>query len=358
MIRAIHRYAGLAIGVLLAIICVSGSLLVYRASLERALHPERYAVQPTDEHLSAQAWLNVAQRLNDSELPAHLELPRDQNDPLVVYTDADGPHRFERLFVDPYHGSLLARAGPLDDALGWLYQLHVAMLSGEAGHRLVGVLGLSMLVFAATGLWLWWPGIRRVPASLSIPRRPPPRFWSRSHSSPAVVGAPLLVLIALTGSAMVFHDQAAWLLNRATLSAPSPMVPAASTALPGSWQPLDRLLGTARKAIPDARATWIHLPSGLGRPLTVRLKLPAESHRNGRSFVHLDPATGDILATRPNDEAEAGTRAYNALFPYHTGDAGGHPLRAIYAGIGLVPAWLALSGLWVWWRRRRRRIVR
>jgi uncharacterized iron-regulated membrane protein len=69
--------------------------------------------------------------------------------------------------------------------------------------------------------------------------------------------------------------------------------------------------------------------------------------------VHLDPATGRIVALEGGARAARGARLYSVLYPLHIGVVGRWPTRVLAAFAGLSLPVLAVSGVLVWRRRRR-----
>src|SRR5579871_524406 len=62
------------------------------------------------------------------------------------------------VFVDPVSGQVLGNRTPIPSAwLGFVHQMHEAMLLGRDGRPLVAWLGVGMLFLGLSGLYLWWP---------------------------------------------------------------------------------------------------------------------------------------------------------------------------------------------------------
>jgi uncharacterized iron-regulated membrane protein len=83
--------------------------------------------------------------------------------------------------------------------------------------------------------------------------------------------------------------------------------------------------------------------------------LPDDPHPNGLTSVWLHPRTGDVLAAHRWNELDPGAKAVAVVYPLHTGELGGPLLEVFTAANGLILATLGISGLWLWWRRRRAR---
>jgi uncharacterized iron-regulated membrane protein len=349
LLLTLHKYLGLSAGVVFALICLSGAALVFEDRLERTFFPHRYDAAPGPA-LPLQAALDTVRPALAGQPVFNLGLAREADAPLTLY--AGTPEHFERVYVHPASGRILERRFAVQDPLGVLHQFHTHLLAGETGHLVIGGIGLAALPLLVSGLLLWWPGRGRLAESLRVRRRPALRFWREIHKLVGVLALPLLALQIVTGAGLIFYPTTVALVTTLTQSegpfkAPPTPVPAGATPLP-----LDTLLATARTALPGATATWMHLPAKPDQAWAVRFKQAAEPHPNGRSFVYLDRYTGAVVGRVDALAVSPATATLNALFPLHTGDFGGLPLRWGNLLAGLGGFFLIVSGLQFWRQRR------
>ena len=76
----------------------------------------------------------------------------------------------KRLF-DPRSGSDLGDSVPHSMVLvSKLIDLHDNLLGGSSGRRVNGAGAVALLAVAATGLAIWWPGIKTWRSSLTLPK--------------------------------------------------------------------------------------------------------------------------------------------------------------------------------------------
>ena len=89
----------------------------------------------------------------------------------------------------------------------WLVDLHDNLLSGSTGRMLNGVGGALVIALIVTGLVVWWPGWRRVGASLNVGRPEASRRFARQlHNVLGVASCALLLVWALTAVYFAFPD--------------------------------------------------------------------------------------------------------------------------------------------------------
>jgi len=347
----LHRYAGLVIGLLLVLSGLSGSVLVFRDEIEALVSPEMRVTTAQGKHVTVDKVLQTVQRAYPDDRPFAIRLPRT---PQQTYLIKMNTAHALFVYVDPYSGRILGAHRQKDSAMGWIGLLHTELLGGEAGETALGIGGLLLIGLCVSGVVLWWPRNGKISRGFTLRWSAP---WKRLkfdlHRVSGVVMALLLLVVALTGVSLVFNKTVTGLINTLTASLPRSAPPLSSS--PGPAAPLysiDALLREADRVLP-APTTWINLPQTPQAPVTVRKKLPQESHPNGRNFVYLDQYTGRVLQVENALTAPLGTRIANLLYPIHTGAIAGTPTRMLQSAVGLSPLLLFITGLAMWNSRRK-----
>ena len=362
----VHLYAGLALGLVLIVISLTGSALVFRSEIDALLRPDLLQVEPAGARIGPGRAVRAVRAALPGAQPRLVHLPQRPGAPYEIALP-DGRHAF----VDAYRGNVLGTRAAGEGVMNTLFALHAELLAGATGLWIVGVIGLLTLLLAATGLVLWWPvgasTWRRLRVGLVVAwRRSPWRLNYDLHRAGGFYTALFLVLVAATGSALVFYSEAGALLNGVTGSRPLPPPPTVEHAGGGGTPPalapsaLDAMLRTARRELPDAEATFLYLPQTNDAPLSVRMRTPPEWHPNGRSFVYLRPSDGAVLRTDDMRAAPAGARLLHLVYPLHIGAVGGGAagssvVRVLYVLLGLAPVALSVTGVLIWYRRWRKK---
>jgi uncharacterized iron-regulated membrane protein len=349
LLYQLHKYLGLTAGVVLLLSALTGSLLVFGDALEWILYPELQRVEPGRAHAPLEALVAQARAAYPEGKPAFLRLPRSQSETVQVYMNADdGP----RVYLDPYRATVLGIRKPHETFKGFVFALHTQLFAGKAGETVVGLAGLSLVVLALSGIVLWWSGWRRVLGSLKIRWR---ESWLRKcydlHKAAGITTLLFLLVSAVTGVALVFHDTFTGILFWMTRTAEP--VPPARVVVAGSALTIDEVVQRAKAALPEGRVTWLYLPMSADQPIIVRKKLPEEVHPNGCNFVYIDPYRGDILFVRPSRAVPLGIRIDNLIYPLHIGVIGGLTTQVIQVTVGLLLALLFVTALVVWVMRSR-----
>ncbi len=338
----LHRWLGLSVGTVFALVSLAGAVLVFHTELLLLTRPQLAEHAPVADPVVME---RVLRQWAPEGLTA-LDLPRADLPVWQGYLP-DG----RRAYFAPTDGALLLLRSADDDWLLWLHHWHVELLGGETGKALLGVLGWIALVLLAGGLYLWWPKPGRMLAQLRWHAGPPARRWLSWHRSSGVLLLPVLGLATLTGTGMVypagFRDVLVGLLGADPQPARVTAKGDASAVI--DWQ---RVVQQARDALPDGRLARVAPPAPDAPGVTFRGQSAGEWHPVGRSVVIVsrDGRTRllryDATADRP------GARLSNAIYPLHVAAVGGLPMRLLQVLAGLLPAFLLVTGV-LFWRRPR-----
>jgi uncharacterized iron-regulated membrane protein len=168
----VHLWTGLAAGLYVLVICLSGSAIVYRREMNLAFCPQIILVRPsgprlTDAQLAAAARSASQRRFRAADAQIEVRGPRVAGGAVEVWYVQRG-FRAERL-LDPYTGRDLGDAVACEPALvSRLADLHDNLLGGRTGRTFNGTGSTLVLVMCLTGAVIWWPGISRWRRSLTL----------------------------------------------------------------------------------------------------------------------------------------------------------------------------------------------
>lgn len=349
-IDRIHRWTGAFVGLLLAVLGLSGTLLLYKDAWLRATVPH------ADEPVVREAASAGAERLLADDT---LQLTS-----IIFPTDSLGLFRL----------SFAGDAGGYADQTGqvivrwtskwerlelWLFEFHHDLMMGETGTFISGVLALIGIGFVITGVLLWWR-TRKTFAFRVLPDK-----WSRlhilrHHRDLGVITTPLLLVTILTGAMLTLRPVADWLL--APLSPPGTI--AESLAAPKiEGGPMDphfnwgATLQTVRSAYPDAELRTLSIARREGQLVRVRVRQPDEWLPNGRTVLWFDPADGRLVESRDAHTLPLATRAFNLVYPIHASTVGGIVYKALMTIAGLALTLLGTLAVYVFWGFQARRAM-
>lgn len=364
----VHRWLGLTVGLAMALIGLSGALLVVDTPLWRFEFPEiMQPLAPLEGGGQAPVgdWVTAAQRLRPDlgapefvVAPGVVPLPGDA---AIVGREIDldgGAHGHFIVAVDPWRAEALGSFVLEDTWAGLPILLHTSLLVPIVGSELVVWTGALTIVSAATGVYLFWPRSGRWGQALRPMRRAPAaRRWLEAHNLPAFYLLPVLLTVAASG---VYLMKPQWLDPVVSLASPIPPPPQpaplrADPASCGGPTDLAAAVAAATAAVPGAEFRFASLRGeGADAAFQVGLSRPEDQNwRSGDSEVWIDRACPRALAVRDGRDRTAGERVKLAMLPVHDGTYFGVLGEALVFAAGLLLPVLYATGVVVWWRRRR-----
>jgi uncharacterized iron-regulated membrane protein len=336
----IHRWLGAFVGLGLAILGLSGTLLLWK--------PFWVGVAQTPRSATEVEMLRIIEGA-EALGATHVTLPSAEFGVAQAGIAGGGGAYLS------HDGKLLARwTSVWDRPETLLFDLHHHLLMGHDGAIIGGWLGLAAILFVMTGAVLWWP-TRRTFHWRALPKRLSRPAIIRHHRDlGALLALPILVSAA-TGSLMTLKPLSNAVLG--SLSSPKAMEvwqskPPTSIAGEADWP---RMLASVCGEFPQAEARIVIWPKSQTDAFQVRVRQPSEWHPNGRTSIWLD-GSGNVVAARDAAVAPLGARAQHALYPLHSarmsGSSTGLYLRIILTIAGLGLTLLGSLTVMSFWRER------
>ncbi|APX14092.1 PepSY-associated TM helix domain-containing protein [Tateyamaria omphalii] len=372
---ALHGWSATLLAILLYVVMLTGTIVVLDNEITEwsAGHTETAPIfGPRTDELVSRFAAQVPPELHETVF-----LSGGSNGTLSLFFGAPQPHpdggtqRFGRGFlVDPQTGVLhAARVGFFSDVVShrpeqafshFLVDLHVQLhVPGRWGLYLTGILGVTMLVAAITGVLIH----KHILRDLFTTERPGARLVSfrDRHTLAGVWSLPFAVLLSFTGAFLSF-----------AISLGLPVV--ALVAFGGDQ---DTALATVLGARPTVDSTLSAMAdlTTIFADATLRAGAPvggAEINDYGTAgavvstfhaaaegaliATNLDYSgtTGAFLDTRQivGTEPSAGSALAALMAPLHFGNFAGWWSRIIWVGLGGAMTYTIVSGMQLWLRRR------
>lgn len=361
ILRQVHLWLGLGLGVLFALLGLTGSALVFYIEIDQALNlpAASQGAGPAAGWQSAEWDRALATgRQHWPERGGEWSFEATGEGGLIparYYPPSEhhGHHAEREMVWFTADGRTIARTATWGDYLmSWIYELHMHLLAGEIGSQVVGWFGFVMLALLISGIATWWPrGSWR--KALAFKRRAVSQRRLRDlHKHFGLWSALFLFLLVLTGALLALPDVKANLLSVA-IARPDVVPKPVSTQESGYQISIRQALNAAHQALPDARLAFIDVPDGGSAPIRFRVQVSGDPHRRfPGSFVFVDQYSGRVLAVHDVRRGNAGTATASWIRPVHDGSIAGLPTRILAVLIGLSPTALLVTGL-LHWRRRR-----
>lgn len=357
----VHLYLALSLGLLFALMGVTGSLSIYREELDELFNPKLVIDQTQDPMLSPDKIIAAVRAAHpDRHGVWTLEMPRTARGTITAWFEKPR-ETFDEFYaplmvsVNPYTGEVIDSRFWGQTLTTWLLDLHTQLQLDGFGRNTVAVLAVLLMLSVGSGLYLWWPGWRQLRQAFSVRSDAGLMRWLFGlHRLLGFFSAGLLILLAFTG----FHLAYPPLLETLTASAgmghgdEGPNV--RSTAIPNDRPvSLAEAILVARGPFSSSEVRRISTP--LGDTGTYRINLRQRNEINQHhpiTMVWVDRWSGQIRDVRNPGKFTAGQSFTTWLWPLHTGEAFGAGGRFLWFIVGLMPLLLYVSGLLHWLYRR------
>jgi uncharacterized iron-regulated membrane protein len=344
-----HLWTGLAIGLVMAVVGITGSLLVFKPELERWMVAEMTLVRPTGPRVPVDVLVETLRR----ERPAY----RISN--LYVYrapelawnfraTDADGTR--VQVYVDQYTGKIVGEDFFRGHFLDWAYELHEALLLGRTGLVANAIFAWLMVLLSVTGMVIWWPGRKHWRKGF---RYHAAASWKGQtydlHKLGGLASAALLVIVSVTGAYYAFPDAYRRVVAGVTDTAAT--APTPKSRVTARTATVEQIYEAAVRAMPEAEPQILFFPQKPDGIYSLRMRLPGDWVRTGNHHVYLDQYSGAVIRPDYYHARPLGARVIGANGPLHFGTFGGNATRVLWVALGLSPGVLFGTGAVMYWNR-------
>jgi uncharacterized iron-regulated membrane protein len=362
----VHRWLGIIAGLYVALIALSGIGMVFSTTFyEWEFGADQVSVPMQNKPYAApDLWLANAEA-RYGKLPGvegyfgPRATPMRISAPTIVYTPS-GREAHGVVTVNPYTGEPLAHFIAEDSWSMLPLKLHMSLFLPPAVSSWVLVV-FSVLIFgfALSGLYLWWPGRKRIKAAMVIPKPASVTGLRRFHAGIGFWSSPLLILAAVTGLMLTRFDVAEVIVSPLGASAEFDPATAPKVACAGdTTSNAGNALARARAKYPGTEMASIFLPTPENPIYHIMLR-PAQSTVPARGNVEfiVDAKCGNTLFSRGDKEMKVGDTVLTYLVELHNGRLLGLFGEGLIIIQGLALAALPLAGILLFFRRRTRKRI-
>ena len=341
----IHSFTGVITGLLLFVICWSGTWAVISSEIDWLVTPE-LRVEPAGDTVT---WGAIASAAQTAEPTATLD---SVFAPLNTYAAATVSMRspdggYTTVLVDPYRADITGTFAGRFTVQRFFRSFHMQLFLPEVGLYLVTAFAITLLVSLVAALYFykrWWTRFFRFKSGKGRV------FWSELHKTTGLWSIWFIAIIALTG---------VWYLYESVQPGPNnyvgpppggvvaPALPASDPSQPAL--PLDQLIEKAERHWPaftigsigygwySSDASTLYLEGQAGFPLV----------RDRANQIHLDPRTGEVLWQNSAADLPVYWIWSNMADPLHFGNFAGLWSKLIWFVFGLLLCGLILTGTYL-----------
>jgi uncharacterized iron-regulated membrane protein len=359
LVGKLHLWLGLASGLVVLIVSLSGAVFVFQDDIRDL----------------TQHWRKVEVQARPMLPPSVLQAAATKAQPgfTASWTTYNGPDRSTAVylskgedvyyaFLNPYTGQVLKVQDLGSDFFVIVQNLHMYLLLPPAiGKWAVDIAVITFVVMLISGMVLWWPrnkAARKQRFSVKWDASPKRRTYDL-HNVVGFYASTLALVLALSGLCISYE----WLMDGVGTLANGGRSIAAENAEPK----IDTLL-TTRPTRPVVDIAYAHLrqQSPQAEMLLIgptdNAATPVWCTAYGKSlhYYHRDeyrfhPRTGQLLMAQLHDSKSNGKKLADMNYDLHTGLILGVGGKVIAFVISLISASLPVTGFLVWRGRHKQR---
>ena len=378
----VHLWLSVPFGIIIAIVCLTGAILVFETEILELCYPSRYFVKEVkNEPLPPASLISLAQQ----QLPDSMKINgiRVFSDPKRTY-QLVLPGKKAAVFMNPYTGEITG----IDDGQGFFMQmmrLHRWLLDEYKrdggfswGKTLVGVSTLILVIIIVSGVFVWFPRNKKVMKNrLKIKTKAGWfRFFYDLHVSGGFYAALLLLVLCLTGLTWSFD----WYRNtfytvfgvKATQTqvhaSPSSALTSKETSgeKAGSHEHSNAKRKEKRQKKTDY-TQWADVLTALQNcyanfnSITIQdgsatVSSAKYGNTRGSDRYSFNPATGEITEIQLYDDLPKSGKIRGWIYSVHAGTWGGITTRVLSCVVSLLGAIFAVTGYYFWLKKMMRKL--
>lgn len=349
----LHGWVGLNTGLLLFVICFSGSVATLSNEIDWLLDA-RHRVEAREAPYDWAAMHRaVGQAFPDGQnlgvyAPGSGYAPPGGQAAAVSYVALpNGQTR--KVYLNPYTGAVQGHTS-FFNAQRFFRSFHRRFFDGTRGIVLVTLMALPLLVAALTGFFFYKGWLRQL---ITLRRDKGQRLlWSDLHKGAGIWGLLFTLLIALTGLFYLVELGFQAADDYETLL-PEPLPQVDASTLPDlgpqpTLLPANQYVEAARQALPGLDVLTVRMPQALDQAVYVDGQAGNPLTRDRANRVHLHPFTGDVLGVQKSTDLGPVAFITDAADPLHFGYFGGLWTKVLWCILGLLLSFSILSGTYLW----------
>lgn len=349
----LHGWTGLLLGHILFIMCLAGTLSVFKPEISRWMRPEVSGqADPVRAITAATHWLSAN---TTGSTGWYLSAPDGRSNLVEATYDSGGEYLSRAL--DPLTGAPVAR-----DTLGgeFFYRLHFELeLPYPWGRLLASLAAMLMLVSIITGIIAHKRFFKDI---FTFRPAKGQRSWLDGHNALGVLSLPFHIMITFTGLLTLASLNMPWGMTAGygedLMPLYSDLTPGALTRTPtgtrATLAPIAPMLAQAQRHFAGASVGRVYIfnPGDSGAVVTI---YPVETASIGYlpAEISFDGATGKVL--KAWTERRPAIRTYQTIYGLHMAHFAPLLTRWLYFLGGAMLTLAIASGMLLWIVKRRER---
>ncbi|MCX2741239.1 PepSY-associated TM helix domain-containing protein [Pontibacter anaerobius] len=365
----VHLWLGIVSGLVLFVVCLTGTIYTFREEVEELMSPEKYTVEVPANAQPVATNALIAQL--EQELQGKVVSISILEDKSSTYSVGVAPAAKEggkkaeggrpaTYFVNPYTGQVVGTPeSATSEFFGTVMRLHRWLLiEGDVGKIIVGVSTIIFTFLVLTGLVLWFPVKRKNwKQGLKIKTN---AKWKRVnhdlHNTLGFYSSILLLIMALTGLCWSFEwyrDGLSSVMGAEVFKGrkekPATIAPAPTTATPQDY------IQQANLLLPHAGDLRLSLPADDTTAVVVQKSQAGFFALAASDKVQLNKHNAEPLKVEKFSDKPLNEQVVSLIKPLHLGNVYGTFSKILYFIACLIATSLPVTGTLIWINKLRKK---
>ncbi|MNQ34210.1 PepSY-associated TM helix [compost metagenome] len=362
-IGKLHLWLGLASGLVVFIVALTGSILVFEKEIDQFINPEFYTVseigqkkKPIDDAVT-----EVQNQYSIGKIVRIYTFDDPERTIQIMAKNNEGETQF--LSINPYTGKVIGSVMQDSRFFSVVTDLHRHLLMDDIGKFISGCSCLLFVLILISGFFIWWPKkIKNIKQRLTVK-------WNASfkrvnwdfHSTFGFYSCLFLLIIALTGLTWSFEwfENGIYYLVDGTAKKTSNKLenPTKNDLQPEKTLFYQSILNATDSIYPHKGDIQIRMPTDTINSILVIKGNLEKNIPNQSSIVFFDKYTAKSIQEKPYESFTQGDKIRRIIFPIHTGSIFGYPTKIIAFLVSLFAATSPITGLLIWLGRKKKKKV-
>lgn len=352
--KKLHLWLGISAGLIISIICITGSILSFETEILESLYPQRYFTEKTNsEKLPLTELVPIVNsQLNNNSVASVKVYPDPKRTYVVSLTDGFRVSAF----VDPYTGKVIDIYNYQGSFFHKTMTLHRWLMDGDRkwGKYTVGITTLIFVVIIISGIVWWVPSKKKhLKHRVKIKvRSGMKRFLHDAHSIAGLYASILLLVCCLTGLMWSFD----WYRNGVYKLFGAETNSSKKHGGKGDKKKKNGLnisywdVALANVQQKEKEYQYITIADGDASVLS-----KSALHSRATDKYKLNKATGEIENIEYYNKQPASKTLMTWAYALHVGSFGGIIVRILTCLACFIGATLPLTGYYIFWRKHKKR---
>lgn len=353
-----HKWTSLICTIFLLLLCVTGLPLIFQEEIEHLGEEKVAQVDLSKQKVPHDELVKTAEEKFPGKHVRFVYWDYEDHPGQVFFnlseTPTDPYDQSLYLQFDEYTGEILEQATS-EGFIYLMYRLHTDVFAGIPGKLFMGFMGILFLISIVSGIVLYGPIMKKY--DFGMVRKHKKRLkWLDTHNFLGIVMVAWMFVVGLTGVINTMADLviAYWQEDQlAEMTLPYKDSPQISRP----YSSLDDAVKVAMERVPDMRVSFVAYPgTDYSSKHHYAVFMVGNSELTKRIYtpVLIDAENGSFTDFR---EMPWYAKTLFISEPLHFGDYGGIPLKIIWAIFDVFSIIILLTGLYLWWKRRKSKVV-